>query len=110
MYHRQDQRHIPINKTEAAYPFGQDHVHMDKIKAMYPLRRSKLCTHEQDQSYLPTDQNYILIKFSKAEGICTYMILFVLRFYGPVNPMGSCRVLSVYLTTRSLGRLSPLSG
>ena len=36
--------------------------------------------------------------------------LFVLRFYGPVNPMGSCRVRSVYLTTRLLSRLSPLSG
>ena len=32
---------------------------------------------------------------------------FVLRFYGPVNPMGSCRARSVYLTTRLLGRLSP---
>ena len=36
--------------------------------------------------------------------------LFVLRFYGPVNPMGSCRARSVYPTTRLLGRLSPLSG
>ena len=36
--------------------------------------------------------------------------VFVLRFYGPVNPMGSCRARSVYLTTRLLGRLSPLSG
>ena len=36
--------------------------------------------------------------------------LFVLRFYGPVNPMGSCRVRSVYLTTRLLGRVSPLRG
>ena len=36
--------------------------------------------------------------------------LFVLRFYGPVNPMGSCRARSVYLITRLLGRLSPLSG
>ena len=36
--------------------------------------------------------------------------LFVLRFNGPVNPMGSCRARSVYLTTRLLGRLSPLSG
>ena len=35
--------------------------------------------------------------------------LFVLRFYGPVNPMGSCWVWSVYLTTRLLGRLSPLN-
>ena len=36
--------------------------------------------------------------------------LFVLRFYGPVNPMGSCRARSVYLTTHLLGKLSPLSG
>ena len=36
--------------------------------------------------------------------------LFVLRFYGPVNPMGSCPARSVYLTTRLPGRLSPLSG
>ena len=48
-------------------------------------------------------------------GVCVRMgmccvCLFVLRFYGPVNPMGSCRAQSVYLTTRLLGRLSPLSG
>ena len=36
--------------------------------------------------------------------------LFVLRFYGPVNPIGSCRARSVYLTTHLLGRLSPLGG
>ena len=36
--------------------------------------------------------------------------LFVLRFCSPVNPMGSCRARSVYLTTLLLGRLSPLSG
>ena len=35
--------------------------------------------------------------------------VFVLRFYGPVNPMGSCQERSVYLTTYLLGRLSPLS-
>ena len=40
----------------------------------------------------------------------TVLFLFVLRFYGPVNPMGSCRARSVYLTTRLLDRLSPLSG
>ena len=38
------------------------------------------------------------------------IFFFVLRFYGPVNPMGSCRARSVYLTTRLLDRLSPLSG
>ena len=41
---------------------------------------------------------------------CLMESLFVLRFYGPVNPMGSCRARSVYLTTRLPGRLSPLSG
>ena len=35
---------------------------------------------------------------------------FVLTYYGLVNPLRSCRALSVYLTTRLLGRLSPLSG
>ena len=38
-----------------------------------------------------------------------FLFVFVLRFYGPVNPMGSCRGWSVYLTTRLLDRLSPLS-
>ena len=38
-----------------------------------------------------------------------YFCLFVLRFYVPVNPMGSCRARSVNLTTRLLGWLSPLS-
>ena len=32
--------------------------------------------------------------------------LFVLKFYGPVSPMGSCRARSVYLSTLLLGRLS----
>ena len=36
--------------------------------------------------------------------------LFVLRFYCPVNPMGSCQARSIYLATHLLGRLSPLSG
>ena len=36
--------------------------------------------------------------------------LFMLRFYDPVNPMGSCRARSVYLTPRLLGRLNSLSG
>ena len=39
--------------------------------------------------------------------ISTFIVcLFVLRFYSPVNPMGSCRAWSVYLTTPLLGRLS----
>ena len=46
----------------------------------------------------------------QVENVLRQFCLFVLRFYGPVNPMGSCRARSVYLTTRLLGRLSPLSG
>ena len=51
----------------------------------------------------------ILTRYPFLSGAKT-TILFVLKFYGPVNPMGSCRARSVYLTTRLLGRLSPLSG
>ena len=36
-------------------------------------------------------------------------LVFFFRFYGPVSPFGSCQALSVYLTTRLPGRLSPLS-
>ena len=39
-----------------------------------------------------------------------FVCLFVLRFYGQVNPTGSCQARSVYLTTLLLGRLNPLSG
>ena len=42
--------------------------------------------------------------------ICQGLFVFVLRFYGLFNPMGSCWAQSVYLPTRLLGRLSPLSG
>ena len=57
----------------------------------------------------------ISLKFSRKLDMticmkCQIICLFVLRFYGPVNPMGSCRARSVYLATRLLGRLSPLSG
>ena len=49
---------------------------------------------------------FILCRHNISKLVC----LFVLRFYGPVNPMRSCWVQSVYLATRLLGRLSPLSG
>ena len=64
-------------------------------------------------------QPYFLIKIGLEllngiiynDALClTSLFVFVLGFYGPVNPMGSCRARSVYLTTRLLGRLSPLSG
>ena len=37
------------------------------------------------------------------------LFVFVLRVYGPFNPMGSCQTRSVYLNTLLLGKLSPLS-
>ena len=43
-----------------------------------------------------------LTKSFKWTGI-TWFLFFVLRFYGPVNPMGSCRARSVYLGTRYVG-------
>ena len=49
-------------------------------------------------------------RVAKASAAFGRLRLFVLRFYGPVNPVGSCRAQSVYLTTLLLGRLSPLSG
>ena len=52
--------------------------------------------------YIPSMAILLLVFF--------FCFCFVLRFYGPVNPMGSCRARSVYLITRVLGRLSPLSG
>ena len=33
-------------------------------------------------------------------------VVVVLRFYGPVNPMGSCRAQSVYLTTTAFTGLA----
>ena len=47
-----------------------------------------------------------VVKYISKSLVC----LFVLRFYGPVNPKGSCRARSVYLATHLLGKLSPLSG
>ena len=59
--------------------------------------------HKSDKKY---GKDYMKSKCTSSD----YGELFVLRFYGPVNPMGSCRARSVYLTTLLLGRLSPLSG
>ena len=52
----------------------------------------------------------VALHMAMALFVCVGDAMFVLRFYGPVKPIGSCRARSVYLTTRLLGRLSPLSG
>ena len=52
-------------------------------------------------------------KYKPVLKLCCYFLHMVLlifvEVYGPVNPMGSCQALSVYLTQHLLGRLSPLS-
>ena len=56
---------------------------------------------------------YICIKYSNmlSAELAQRAVKFVcVEVFDPVNPMGSCRARSVYLTTRLLGRLSPLSG
>ena len=76
--------------------------------------RSYFCYKNINQSNTGGKQNGGSHKRGSEKEIQAYLIvsfdLIVLRFYGPVNPMGSCRARSVYLTTRLLGRLSPLSG
>ena len=76
-------------------------------------------SHEMSRLIFSEKQNKIKIvrsrmssaRMSSAAVCCVILfVLFVLRFYGQVNPMGSCRARSVYLTIRLLGRLSPLSG
>ena len=51
--------------------------------------------------------SFVMLKNNAAS---TFGKLFVLRFYSPLNPTGSCQVRSVYLTTLLLHKLSPLSG
>ena len=71
---------------------------MQGLEVMLYIKKRNTWTHRQT---------------NEPEVICPsnfFVCLFVLKFYGPVNPMGSCRARSVYLTTRLLGRLSPLNG
>ena len=68
-------------------------------------------------AFMQSDQNLLWVhsRQSRMQSFCIQIMktdqtaqmrrliyLFVLRFYGPVNPMGSCRMWSVYLTTRLL--------
>ena len=50
------------------------------------------------------------ITFILSEALLNEYCMFVLRFYCPVNPLGSWQAWSVYLTTLLLDRLSPLRG
>ena len=75
--------------------------------AVYQLRVQTSNLTFRDQMY---SSSSISNNVTSETNIHTGQYLFVLRFYGPVNPMGSCRAQSVYLATCLLGRLSPLGG
>ena len=80
---------------------------MNLLSAEFAQTVAKVNTTIQ---YKLQDKCKTLMRCSEVSILGLHHYLFVLRFYGPVNPMGSCRAWSVYLTTRLLGRLSPLSG
>ena len=79
------------------------YLHMDLVKNHIYLMIQRIISRVL---------NIVLDRYEKKSRLknALFKCLSVLRFYGPVNPIGSCRARSVYLTTRLLGRLSPLSG
>ena len=60
--------------------------------------------------YLSVHMQGKIVIFLTRNILLKNLFLFVLRFYGPVNPIGLCWAWSIYLTTLLLGRLRPLSG
>ena len=76
---------------------------------MYVCIRPSVFENEQSITEFSDHRQARVNKFCHLSAI-TVLCLFVLRFLGPVNPLGSCQARSVYLTTRLLGRLSHLSG
>ena len=81
---------------------------MREIQGVQQSQAAALSRHQDEEETDKTKQAPIEQMYETTHKI--QIALFVLRFYGPVNPMGSCRARSVYLTTRLLGRLSPLRG
>ena len=60
-----------------------------------------------DQSFNDMSTKDIKLSINGIELIkASFVCLFVLRFYSPINTMGSCRAWSVYLSTRLLGSIS----
>ena len=55
------------------------------------------------QILFPGKKKKSIINLSSAE-LAQQVCLFVLRFYGPINPMGSCQGRSAYLSTRFTGQ------
>ena len=78
-----------------------------KDRKIVTLQFKYICqlVHNTGQSKEKTNMYPVILEVDRFLALS----LFVLRFYRPVNPMGSCRARSVFLTTRLLGKLSPLS-
>ena len=74
------------------------------------LLTETICMRDEILSQILSIHQVSVCNIFTVTQLVAFVCLYVLRFYGPVNPMGSCRVQSVYLTTGLLGRLSPLSG
>ena len=62
-----------------------------------------LCDDHDCKSY--QDNGRAIMK-----GSVQFVCVVYIEVLWPSQPIGSCRARSVYLTTRLLGRLSPLSG
>ena len=82
--------------------FWTRRLHLDVLQSQ--------CIHTCHTNRLIIRLPLLMIRVNRLFTAQRSVNLFVLRFYGPVNPMGSCRARPVYLTTRLLSRLSPLSG
>ena len=90
-----------------------EYLHMEKKKEKKEKEKKQQQNNKMKKSPALLDHDslsekaipYLKISCSIFSDIVTAS-LFVLRFYGPVDPMGSCRTRSVYLTTRLLGKLS----
>ena len=94
-------------RTCAKVPF----LTLRLINIMYSPAKQGMIMYDRTFLYTYVIHAVSTFQFSICAKMCSSgLFLFVLRFYGPVNPMGLCRARSVYLTTRLLGRLSPLSG
>ena len=76
-------------------------------KLTWSVHSSIVFVHEHLMS-LPTFPKRIVRLYTVV--IAQISLVFVLKFNGPVNTIGSCRARSVYLTTLLLDRLSHLSG
>ena len=107
---------ICYNQTSGSSKFLDNMLQPDVSKSTTILHSQYLVYNNSEDRAFPLDifidvhEQRNLEQFACRVNPHVCLCLFVLRFYGPVNPTGSCRARSVYLTTPLLGRLSPLSG